>query len=81
MLFWGGRRVVLKRCGCGLYAGASRLLGGKGLGGGPDETEKLSFSLTYTLMYRKHVVLIFTAGLTRSLKILLQPSNLVAFKK
>lgn len=32
-------------CGCGLSAGACRLLGGKGLGGGPDETEKLSFYL------------------------------------
>lgn len=44
MLFWsrGGRRA---RCGCGLSAGAGRPLGGKGLGGGPDKTEKLSFHL------------------------------------
>lgn len=48
-----GEYVHIMSCGCGLSAGASRLLGGKGLGGGPDETEKLSFSLTYTFMYRK----------------------------
>lgn len=48
-----GEYVSIMHCGCGLTAGASRLLGGKGLGGGPDETEKLSFSLTYAVMYRK----------------------------
>lgn len=32
----------------------SRLLGGKGLGGGPDETERsFHFLLTYTFMYRE----------------------------
>lgn len=56
MLFWGAREYVrIIHCGCGLSAGASWLLGGKGLGGGPDETEKHSFSLTYTFMYRKQL--------------------------
>lgn len=41
-----GEYVSIMRCGCGLSARASRLLGGKGPEGGPDETEKLSFSLT-----------------------------------
>lgn len=44
MLFLGGEEYVsIMLCGCGLSAGASQLLGGKGLGGDPDETEKLSF--------------------------------------
>lgn len=58
---------VLCTAGCGLSAGASRLLGGKGLGGGPRETEELSIFLDPYLSVQKmhrHVVLIFPASLT-----------------
>lgn len=37
----------MKVCLCGLSAGVSWLFGRKGLGGGPDETEKLSFSFLF----------------------------------
>lgn len=66
MLFCGeGEYVSIMWCGCGLSAGAGRLLGGKGLGGGPDETEVLSFYL-YVQNSVRHAVLIFTASLAHS---------------
>lgn len=79
-----GRGCQFMCCGCGLSAGESRLLGGKGLGGGPDEKETLFFLLNGSFYAHKtapHVVRIVTAGLTRRVKRFLQPSNLVAFKE
>lgn len=43
-----GEHVSIMLCGCGLPAGASRLLGGKGLGGGPDEDREAFIFPTFT---------------------------------
>lgn len=76
MLFWGEGQCASIMCyGCGLCTAASQLLGGKGLGGGPDGTREAFIQPTWFIFSQpvENVVIM--------LKRLLQPSNMrAAFK-